>query len=209
MKLFLLQLLLGTLAAPSQSAAVLPSGASSIETSSSITAKRNAVSNRVFDALLSRGLAADELPATLDFSMVTVAREHDLRVQHISWDGVRRLIQIRLGCEAASPCMPVLIQAGVPPAMEARVRAKLTQGRRQPEGVQAENLPQARPRHAPILVKAGKAATLLWQRDGLRVTTPVVCLRSGEIGDQVPVRTREGKHLLNAQVVGVGMLAVF
>lgn len=165
------------------------------------------VSKVVIEALTARGFTAEELPTTWDLSALPAALSPDLRVEQVSWDWLRGLIQIRLQCAPQSPCMPLLIQGRVAPQAEASVRAKLTEGR-----AHSGNTTARRPRQegrAAILVQAGKPAILFWQRDRLRVSTPVTCLRNGRNGDEVPVRTREGKRLLKAQVVGVGTVAVF
>jgi hypothetical protein len=177
--------------------------ASSLEVNQGSVPAQGSISDRVTTALLSRGLTFEELPAKFDLGAVPAAHAKTLRVQQVSWDVVRRLIQIRLGCESAGQCMPALIQARVPEGREASVRAKLT------EGVRDSVAHTSHLRRTPILVQAGKPATLLWEREGMRLTTQVMCLRSGRIGDQVAVRIRERKRLLQAQVVGAGMVVVF
>lgn len=177
-------------------------------TDTMLVRKREAVSKIVIESLVSRGLGPEELPRSLDLSALPAAAASELRVQNVSWDRVRRVIQIRLQCEAENRRMAFLVQGRVPQDAEASVREKLADNRQALMKTEAGKLRVARTGRTPILVQAGKPATLLWQKEAMRLSTPVVCLRSGRYGDQIPVRTREGKHIMRARVVGVGTVAV-
>ena len=80
--------------------------ASSLEVNQGSVPTQGSISDSVTTALLSRGLTFEELPAKFDLGAVPAAHAKTLRVQQVSWDVVRRLIQIRLGCESAGQCMP-------------------------------------------------------------------------------------------------------
>jgi len=59
---------------------------------------------------------------------------------------------------------------------------------------------------ATPVVRAGQSASLLWERNGIRLVLPVVCMEPGAVGDLVQVRTANRLRVLRAIVVGVGIL---
>jgi hypothetical protein len=56
------------------------------------------------------------------------------------------------------------------------------------------------------LVRPGQNVTLLWDRDGIRLVVPAVCLDRGVPGDKVRARMGRGGTVVPAIVVSAGML---
>ena len=155
------------------------------------------VRKMVVDALRARGLQRDEMPTELNLELVP---EHvSLRVEDVFWDSIRRVVQIRMACEQSAMCLPFLINARVSQANESAVRDKLSRGMAPAVG---------RSQRAKTLVQNGKPATLFVQNQGLRITTPVVCLQRGTEGQWVRVRIAKSKSIVLAQVVGAGLVSV-
>jgi len=88
---------------------------------------------------------------------------------------------------AAAPSKPVAPGGGLPPPPVATIRA-------------------ARNRIPPPLVRAGSKAQLLWDRDGIRMFIPVICLDGGQAGETVRTRPLHGGRVLPAVIVDAGLV---
>jgi hypothetical protein len=98
--------------------------------------------------------------------------------------------KVRLQCEQPNTCLPfyVLLHWGQPGD---RQNGRTTQPVRKPEN---------------ILVRAGRAAVLVFEGDFLRMTLPVMCLQNGGLGQQVRVLNKETKKTYLAHVTALGVV---
>lgn len=55
---------------------------------------------------------------------------------------------------------------------------------------------------APLVIHAGEQATLLITGEQLQMQLPVQCLESGKAGSKIRVKTKDGKKIYRAEVVG-------
>jgi hypothetical protein len=58
----------------------------------------------------------------------------------------------------------------------------------------------------PLLVRAGRQATLLMQNGKMRIATPIICLQNGALGEEIRVSSLDHKRVVTAEVVDSGLL---
>lgn len=126
------------------------------------------------------------------------ALDRKLKVTRDVWDSALRRRILFVSCAQPSQCVPFLVRlTGRMPT-----RADLQQvPARQSDG---SNLTASR---AQAGVRPGQRATLIWDREGIRLTVSVVCLSAGGVGKRVNVRVGSGRGtILSAWVVNSSLL---
>jgi hypothetical protein len=178
-------------------AALLPAApAASQEASTARVSEQFMVRQAITQALAGRGAAASAAGADLDFSgLVPLPAGAQLRVESGTWDRLRQRGEFRLRC-AHNECLPFLV-------LGAPGRAALWRGL---TNARWHAAPAPDPAAAPILVRAGDRAPLRFEDGPLRLTLPVVVLRSARAGELVQVRSRHGAQWLLALVQSDGSL---
>ena len=182
---------------------------------------RNQIWRAISNALRLRGFEEGELPSArdLDYSgAVPTAQGELLEVTSITWDAVLQSLQFRLRCKESGNCLPFLVrvhgsESTVSPIVLSRIRRE--QAVPEPErsslatnsGNQRSRGGAARAAIARIsLVERGQPATLILKGDGVRVSARVICLERGSEGQEIRARSKEGRRLFHARVIGAGVL---
>lgn len=128
-------------------------------------------------------------------------------VSELSWDNRQQALQMRLRCAQRATCSSFLVQIPAPQELvprwreQVRVRAAL---KAEQAGMRARNAQKKT--LGPVLVEAGKRATLVMNGDGIRMSLPVVCLERGRLRQQIRVRTVEDGHIFRGEVTAAGLL---
>jgi hypothetical protein len=154
-------------------------------------------SNRVVEALHDAGISAR--PSEVEFLASVPVTAPDVALRISGW---RKLdsgtFWVRLTCRHTQDCLPffillhpsdpsivpsfpVLPESDIHPAFVKKVRK-------------------------PLLVRAGSRATLLLQSGPARITTPVLCLDNGALGNRIRVKNPATKQILSAEIVGRGLV---
>jgi hypothetical protein len=144
-----------------------------------------------------------------------IAAGSALEVTKISWDAGLRSWEILVRCLRRSDCVPFLIRV---PQTDAEGRRDVFSASTIPAASpfptpasrstllllqKATNLPSTA---VPALVRPGQAITLVWERAGIRLSLPVICLDRGGAGQWVRARTRNGSRILRAEVMSDELL---
>jgi len=124
-----------------------------------------------------------------------VRQDAAFRITHKKWDPALRSWIFSVGCAEPADCVPFVLRA---PPTESGDRISSV-------APEAPDTPITRPPLAPV-VRAGQAASLLWEQAGIRMVLPVVCMEPGAAGDRVRVRTANGRRMFRAIVVRAGIL---
>jgi hypothetical protein len=162
-------------------------------------------------ALVDRGVPVTQLPAQEELDCAAAPRRPGpFAVEDVAWDAERQVFQIRIACSDAPRCLPFLVQAHVGQAKAVAIRQKLKASARQPGAGRLEIRQASSGGTAThVLVKPGHAATLLLERDGVRIRMPVTCLERGAEGDLVRVRLKAARQFFRAQVIGTDLVRLF
>jgi hypothetical protein len=161
-------------------------------------------------ALTQRGVPAAQLPSLDELDCTAVPpRAGPLAVEHVNWDAQRRAFQFRIACSAPQRCLPFLVHARVGETKAALIRESLDivgEGERPTRRVRLRT-----GGHSPnrSLVSPGRPATLLVERDGMRIRASVTCLERGGKGEIVRVRLHDTRQLFRAQVIGDALVKLF
>ena len=108
-------------------------------------------------------------------------------------------VKARLQCERASICLPFYVvlrwqtHDGLRDSM-ASWQARTVTGKR-----------RLQPKE--MLVRSGKAATLVFEGQNMRMTLPVTCLQNGARGQRVRVISQDRKKIYLARVTGLGTVS--
>jgi hypothetical protein len=134
----------------------------------------------------------------------TVPRGSGIELMSMSWDPPRRSWEARARCRHPQDCVPFLVRwpgadNQMPLVAGSSRRSALT-----PASVR----PMASNVNAPLPVRPGQKATLLWEQDGIRVEVPAVSLDRGGTGDSVRARIAPSGRILHAIVVSANLLRV-
>ena len=108
--------------------------------------------------------------------------------------------KVRLRCTQHEDCLPFYVLVNWPSAVESETAIS----RWSSSGSHAIARPI--PQHGPWLVHNGEPATLVIEREHLRVQLPVVCLENGSAGKTVRARSTDHKRIYVAEVVGEKLL---
>lgn len=139
---------------------------------------------------------ADRVPAA-------AVLELDRRFQ----DPASRSLEFSVRCRDRHDCVPFLVHEKVS-GEQAAVLSTVSRSRGSSTRLPTSRVPGIVPSRpsTPLLVRPGQMARLLWERDGIRVVLPVICLDRGSRGDSVRVRVRNGSRVLRAEVESAGVL---
>jgi hypothetical protein len=108
-------------------------------------------------------------------------------------------VKARLQCERTSICLPFYVvlrwqtRDGLRDSMSSW-QARTVTGKR-------------RLQPAEMLVRSGKAATLVFEGQNMRMTLPVTCLQNGARGMRVRVISQDRKKIYLARVTGLGVVS--
>ena len=121
----------------------------------------------------------------------------ELRVEGSRWNAPLAAVEFRLRCVPHTECMPFLV----------RIKPSLPEFQRN-AGAMLSDAPPKRPIQTSkaTLVRQGRTAKMSLQGDGFRLWIPVMCLQTGEWGDRIRVRDRNGRKQFLAEVVGPSLL---
>jgi Chaperone for flagella basal body P-ring formation len=131
-----------------------------------------------------------------------------LELRKIFYDRALHSWEFLLRCVRTSDCVPFLVRWPQPadqspprdPVALPRVSAPVSR-------IAPRTAPAIGPRVAErFLLHPGETVTLVWDRDGIRVVLPVVCLDRGNVGDSIRVRIKSGDRVLRAEIVNESLL---
>jgi hypothetical protein len=123
-------------------------------------------------------------------------------------DPLYRATYFRLRCVPSSACLPFLVTA----------TDETERGRRSGESEHERRVSQVgadvRERNSSISkeplglpeVMPGQIITLIWERNGMRLSRKVVCLDGGARGEQVRARPQGSSRILKGRVIGPGIV---
>lgn len=103
---------------------------------------------------------------------------------------------VRLRCRERQSCIPFYVSV----KWESAEQKAANLAAWKPEVHAQVVKPVVKP--APLVIHAGEQATLLITGEQLQMKLPVQCLESGKAGSQIRVRTKDGKKIYRAEVVG-------
>jgi hypothetical protein len=154
------------------------------------------------DQILS-AVAAARVPvrsAEVEFLAPVVLNQPDamLKLSHIEKSQGDSAVA-RIACANPGECLPFFVILHWSDAQE-RV-AVLGPLRSQP--VRESSTPRI---SRPMLVRAGHAATLLMQNGTMRITTQIICLQNGAMGEEIRISSLDHKRITTAEVVDSGLL---
>jgi hypothetical protein len=109
-------------------------------------------------------------------------------VERWRWDPMLGRMELRIRCRMRRECLPFLAYVSVRDPRQLTSRGFAVRDGNPPGNV---------------MVKAGEHVLLTVQREGLRISLPVLCLNSARRGEVVRVR-HAGNRMLKAVVVGAG-----
>jgi hypothetical protein len=161
---------------------------------------RQAVRNAVAGFLQAHGIPASQLPPAegLEWpgNVLALAEHPALEVTGASWDGRQRALELRLRCVERGLCGSFVVSAHA---------SRPEMFDRQPLRSATGQFAQPRPAGA-ALARPGQKAILVLERDGMRLSLPVICLERGGLRDRVRVREARGQRVFQARVVGAGIV---
>jgi hypothetical protein len=167
---------------------------------------RDAVDRALRSELRRRGWAEDLLPQadSLEWPRSLVAREEApvLEVTRVGWNPNQPGIAAHLRCVNRADCGEFMVTAPAPEAQAAAWQKQVRASRLGPRRSSRANVSS----RAPILARAGSRAILMVDDRGMRISVPVRCLERGSFGQRIRVRQIYPSRLLQAEVVGVGLL---
>jgi Chaperone for flagella basal body P-ring formation len=133
-----------------------------------------------------------------------IPEDAPVEVIRATWDAALKTWDISAGCVHPSDCVPFLVRlrGGDQPARPALVRFAL---RESPAGEPVSHK-AASPTGDSPLVRSGDKAILSWDRGGIRLLVPVVCLAAGTLGQTVRARIAGTGRILEATVAAPGQL---
>ncbi len=113
------------------------------------------------------------------------------------WNRNRKTLEVRMRCVPAADCGKFLV--GVPFRDEDVLPLR--------RGFSSKDIGKAA---GPLLTQAGKAATLLLESGGIRLTLPVVSMQAGRLAQMVRVRDQSSRQQFRGEVIGRGLVrAIF
>ncbi len=127
-----------------------------------------------------------------------------LEVLKMRWDAVSHTLEFRLRCSSPKACLPFLVRLPMPAGESAPVFARPGQ----PASRSAPRDRSTARAHisGPPMVKPGQVVTLVWGDGGMRMSRQVVCLDSGNQGQEVRTRGKQGGRIVHARVAGAGLV---
>jgi hypothetical protein len=162
-----------------------------------------AVRNAISDFL--RAHTWGELPQTanLEWPESLAAREDhaQLQVTAVAWDERRQTPQFRLGCTQHSACADFVVHVVLPASVADAWQRNLASPTSLRLAAGANSIPSG-----PLLARRGKAAILVFEGGGMRVSLPVICTEPGTLNQRIRVFDRQSQRLFYADVVGEGLL---
>ena len=174
----------------------------------------------VIGAALGRGSTLDPATLGLQFSAPVYFTGDDpgLEVSEIEFDALHRATKFRLWTSREPDNLPFyvtvpgslktigrpLASAVARAATSAKPQAAVAAAEKAPPTQPSESTPPARP--APPLVKAGVATRLVIQGADYRLTSTVIPLQPGVLGQEIRVRDPFTLKVFTAQVAGPGLL---
>jgi len=102
------------------------------------------------------------------------------------------VIRARLQCESTDVCLPFYVVVHGQKSGQVKTASIATPSQVKPED---------------MLVRSGRAATLVFEGQNMRMTLPVVCLQSGARGQRVRVMSKDRKKIYLARVTGEGIVS--
>ena len=174
--------------------------------SDSATISRCAVWQAIRESLHGQGMRERDLPMPqqLAFLPPIVLGPTRLQVIRTAWNEEQKTIEVRLRCIRGATCLPFLVRVQVMLAQAPAIRERLVS----PGQLDTSRGVSRSAESGPALVFPGQIATLLAQNRGLRISSTVVCLDRGTLGQQVRARRQNGTRSIRARVVGAGRLEV-
>ncbi len=125
-----------------------------------------------------------------------IPRTAPLHIDRRVWDSASNSWKVFIRCTSLADCVPFVIH----------VRDLAPEATRVALSFQAADGTRNRA-DAATLTKSGQHATLLWDRDGIRLEIPAICLDNGRAGEVVRARLRSGR-VVRAVVLGSGSLQI-
>jgi hypothetical protein len=104
-----------------------------------------------------------------------------------------------LKCEKTSICLPFYVVLHWKDLEEARNGVAAWQGTAAPRTLRRSIYSASE-----VMVRSGKSATLIFEAANIRMTLPVLCLQNGVRGQHIRVKSKDGKKLYMARVIGPG-----
>ena len=176
-------------------------------------------------SVLESGTPADLAGSRIELATPVYVTQDDpgLEVSEIEFDALHQVTRFRLSISKEPGHLPFFVT--VPGRFNGKLRAgnlgEAKTGRAsakqssastfpgstmKPERDQAAQAPPSRNERAELMVKAGAETRLVIQGADYRLTSTVIPLQSGTLGQQIRVRDPVTRKLLTAQVVGPGLL---
>jgi Chaperone for flagella basal body P-ring formation len=150
-------------------------------------------------ALSSGSMAVSPSQVMLPSAVAARSTDPSLDVLSIeNMDGARWKVKLR--CRENGACLPFYAIVSWP-SPEISERAAY-----QWSGLHPSALSPQPPVEGPWLVRAGDAATLVFESTHVRIQLPVICLGNGIAGKSIRVTTTDHKKIYRAEVVAAGML---
>jgi len=132
-----------------------------------------------------------------------IAEDAGLEVSQEHWDPALRSWMFPAHCTRPKDCVPFLIRV---PGGRGHVVA--AGGAEAATPTVRVSLRSARESALNLLVRPGDKASLLWDQDGVRLTTSAICMDKGGRGDTVRARVEPGHRIVRAVVVNSKVLRV-
>jgi hypothetical protein len=165
------------------------------------------------ESATSEGYSSEHLlPGSFDCGVADrVPASAVLEVIRTFLDPASSSVESLVRCINPHDCVPFLVRArvtGQQAALTVSSAVKPSFSAVPSRGPQASQLREraAKRLSAPPLIRAGQMATLLWERDGIRIVLPVVCLERGSRGDSIQVRVKSSSRVLRAEIESAGVL---
>ncbi len=130
-----------------------------------------------------------------------ISRDAALTAIKKSWDPASQTWQATARCMRAIECVPFLVSVASDEAPRSGPKPGTPVGQ---SATQAVTPALARaPKTALVapLLRAGAKVELLWDRAGIRMSIPAICLESGAVGETVRTRLLHGGRILPAVIV--------
>lgn len=197
---------------PAVSAWAAPAGNSGIDAARPLhPVSRQEIFQAIQDDLARRGVAgrAALRPGDLIIQSAVPALKQDagLRAKSVRYDPIRRETVFELWASQEPQFLPFEVTTRRAPeswggaALAERQRTDPSAG--EPATGATARAAQARP---PVLAKPGTTATLVIVGENVRITTTVLPLQPGIKGQRILVRDWASGRVMNADVVGAGLL---
>lgn len=153
---------------------------------------KDEVYRAIVENIRSHAISSPNLPRLEDIDLplaVPIAAGTTLHVVESCWDLNLSRQQFRVECRPSGHCVPFLVYV---------------KGRTTGEFCQTVAKHKIGTAHRP-LVRAGDRATVVYNRDRMRLTTFVTCLDGGAEGDVIRVRNQDG-HIFRARISSATLL---